>query len=141
MATAMRKSGLAVLVFVVGLPLTASAQSAIAGLVNDQSGAVLPGVTVEATSPVLIEKTRSAVTDDQGRYRLVDLRPGVYKVTFTLTGFSTVVRDGIELPGNFVATVNVALRVGALEESVTVSGASPLVDVQQASKTQVLKTT
>jgi hypothetical protein len=137
MAT-MRQSGLAILAFVLGLPLTASAQSAIAGLVNDQSGAVLPGVTVEATSPVLIERTRSAVTDDQGRYRLIDLRPGVYKVTFTLTGFTTVVRDGIELPGNFVATVNVALRVGALEESVTVSGASPLVDVQQASKTQVL---
>ena len=79
------------------LPLTASAQSAIAGLVTDESGAVLPGVTVDATSPVLIERSRSVVTDDQGRYRIVDLRPGLYKLSFTLTGFSTIVRDGIEL--------------------------------------------
>jgi hypothetical protein len=117
---------------------SASAQSAIAGLVRDESGAVLPGVTIEASSPVLIEATRSAVTDDQGRYRVVDLRPGVYKLTFTLTGFSTVVREGIELPSEFVATVNVDLKVASLAETVTVSGASPLVDVQQASKTQVL---
>src|SRR5262249_22279763 len=110
---------------------TASAQSAIAGLVRDQSGAVLPGVTVEATSPVLIEGVHSAVTDDQGRYRVVDLRPGVYKVTFTLSGFGTTVREGVELPSEFVATVNVDLKVAALAETVTVSGASPLVDVQQ----------
>jgi carboxypeptidase family protein len=117
---------------------SASAQSAIAGLVRDQSGAVLPGVTIEATSPVLIEGAHSAVTDDQGRYRVVDLRPGVYKVTFTLTGFGTVVREGVELPSEFVATVNVDLKVASLAETVTVSGASPLVDVQQVSKTQVL---
>src|SRR5712691_11752766 len=116
---------------------SASAQSAIAGLVRDQSSAVLPGVTVEASSPVLIEGSRSAVTDDQGRYRVVDLRPGVYKLTFTLTGFSTVVREGVELPSEFVATVNVDLKLASLAETVTVSGASPLVDVQQASKTQV----
>jgi len=117
---------------------SAWAQSAIAGLVRDESGAVLPGVMVEASSPVLIEQTRSAVTDDQGRYRVVDLRPGAYKLTFTLTGFATIVRDGIELPSDFVATVNVELKLASLAESVTVSGASPLVDVQQASKTQVL---
>jgi hypothetical protein len=117
---------------------SALAQSAIAGLVRDESGAVLPGVTIEATSPVLIEGAHSAVTDDQGRYRVVDLRPGVYKLTFTLAGFGTVVRQGIELPSEFVATVNVDLKVAALAETVTVSGASPLVDVQQVSKTQVL---
>src|SRR5258708_21567287 len=82
---------------------SAFAQSAIAGLVRDESGAVLPGVTVEASSPVLIEATRSAVTDDQGRYRVVDLRPGVYKLTFTLAGFGMVVRQGIELPSEFCA--------------------------------------
>src|SRR6266705_1769830 len=117
---------------------SASAQSAIAGLVRDESGAVLPGVTVEASSPVLIEGARAAATDDQGRYRVVDLRPGIYKLTFTLAGFGTVVRDGVELPSEFVATVNVDLKVAALAETVTVSGASPLVDVQQVSKTQVL---
>jgi hypothetical protein len=117
---------------------SASAQSAFAGLVRDESGAVLPGVTVEAKSPVLIEGTKSSVTDDQGRYRIVDLRPGMYQLTFALEGFGKVVREGVELPSNFVATVNVDLKVAALSESVTVSGASPLVDVQQASKTQVL---
>src|SRR5436309_2349691 len=74
-------------------PLAASAQSAFAGVVKDESGAVMPGVTVEAASPALIEKVRTAVTDDQGRYRIVDLRPGVYKLTFTLAGFSTIVRS------------------------------------------------
>jgi hypothetical protein len=117
---------------------SASAQSAIAGLVRDESGAVLPGVTVEASSPVLIERVRSVVTDDQGRYRIVDLRPGLYRLSFTLTGFGTLVRDGVELPANFVATVSIDLKVASLTETVTVSGASPLVDVQQASKTQVL---
>ena len=107
---------------------SASAQSAFAGLVRDESGAVLPGVTVEASSPVLIERTRSVLTDDQGRYRVVDLRPGVYTLTFALDGFSRVARDGIELPANFVATVNVDLKVASLAETVTVSGASPLVD-------------
>ena len=120
------------------LPLTASAQSSIVGVVRDESGGVLPGVNVEGASPVLIEKVRTGVTDEQGRYRLVDLRPGIYTVSFTLTGFSTVVREGIGLPANFTATVNADLKVGSLQESVTVSGAAPVVDVQQASKTQVL---
>ena len=117
------------------------AQSAIAGVVRDTSGAVIPGVTVEAASPVLIERVRSAITDAQGQYKIVDLRPGTYSVTFTLTGFSTVKREGIELPANFTAPVNADLKVGALEETVTVSGASPVVDVQQAVTTQVLPQT
>ena len=112
----------------------ASAQQAagIAGMVRDASGAVLPGVAVEAASEVLIEKARTVATDGEGRYRIVDLRPGNYTVTFSLTGFSTVKRDGIALTGGFTATVNAELRVGTLEETITVSGASPLVDTQNS---------
>ena len=127
-----------VLVSLVALPTTARAQSAIAGVVKDTSGAVLPGVTVEASSDVLIEKTRSVVTNGQGQYTIVDLRPGVYSVSFTLPGFSSFKRDGVELPGNFTATINADMKVGALEESVTVSGQSPVVDVQSAARTTVL---
>src|SRR2546422_1531211 len=90
-----------------------SATGAIAGLVADTSGAVLPGVTVEVTSPALIEKVRTAVTDDQGRYQIVELRPGTYMVTLTLPGFSSVKREGVELTTGFTATVNTELRVGA----------------------------
>ena len=93
---------------------------------------MLPGVTVEAASPALIEKVRSVVSDDTGQYRIVDLRPGTYSVTFTLPGFSTVRREGIELSGAFVATVNGDLKVGALEETITVTGETPIVDVQSA---------
>ena len=125
--------------FLVLLPVAASAQSAFSGLVRDTSGAVLPGVTVEASSPVLIERTRSTVTDDTGRYTITDLRPGTYKLTFTLAGFSTLVRDGVELAGNTTSPINAELKVGALEESVTVSGQSPLVDVQNAQRTQVIE--
>jgi hypothetical protein len=117
---------------------TAFAQSGITGQVRDTTGAVLPGVTVEATSPALIEQTRTVATDAQGRYAIVDLRPGSYRVTFTLSGFATFVRDGVELPSDFTATVNAELRVGALEESVTVSGQSAGVDVQAAQRTTVL---
>jgi hypothetical protein len=120
------------------LPARASAQSVIAGTVRDASGAVIPGVTVEASSPVLIEKTRSVVTDGAGNYRIVDLRPGTYKVTFSLPGFNTVVRDGIELTTSFTASVNAEMRVGALEENVTVSGQTPVVDIQSATQQQVL---
>src|SRR5713226_5732744 len=115
------------------LPATAWAQAEtgnIAGVVRDTSGAVMPGVTVEAASPALIERVRSVTTDKQGLYRIVDLRPGLYTVIFTLTGFSTFKRDGIELTTGFTATVNADLRVGTVEETVTVSGASPVVDVQ-----------
>jgi hypothetical protein len=127
----------AILTLVV-LPSTAFAQSAISGLVKDSSGAVLPGVLVEASSPALIERARTVVTDTQGRYAIVDLRPGLYKVTFTIQGFSTFVSDAIDLPSNFTATVNADLRIGAVEESVTVSGQSPVVDVQNAQRTTVL---
>jgi hypothetical protein len=120
------------------LPSPAWAQSALAGVVRDTSGAVLPGVTVEAASPVLIEKVRTVTTDENGAYRIVDLRPGTYTLTFTLPGFNTQVRDGIELSANFVATINVDLTVGTLNESITVSGSTPVVDVQSNTKTQVL---
>jgi hypothetical protein len=112
------------------LSSSAFAQASITGVVRDTSGAVLPGVTVEASSPALIEKVRSVVSDGGGQYRIENLRPGAYVVTFTLPGFSTVRREGIELAGNFVATVNADLRVGALEETITVTGESPSVDVQ-----------
>jgi hypothetical protein len=95
-------------------------------------------VTVEAASPVLIEQTRSAVTDGSGGYRIVDLRPGVYTLTFTLTGFSTTRRENLELPANFTMTVNTDLRIGALEETLTVSGVAPTVDVQTTTRSQVL---
>jgi hypothetical protein len=114
------------------LNATASAQAVITGVVRDASGGVLPGVTVEATSPALIEKARSVITDDTGQYRIVDLRTGTYSVSFMLPGFSVVKREGIELSGDFVATVNAELRVGNLEETVTVTGESPIVDVQSA---------
>ncbi|MEO8257741.1 MAG: carboxypeptidase-like regulatory domain-containing protein [Acidobacteriota bacterium] len=120
------------------VPVTVSAQAAITGVVKDPSGAVLPGVTVETASPALIEKVRSVVTDGTGQYRIVDLRPGTYAVTFTLTGFSPIKREGIELTGSFVATVNADLRVGSVEETVTVTGASPIVDVQSVKRQQTL---
>jgi len=118
----------------------ASAQQAsgIAGIVRDTSGGVLPGVTVEAASPVLIEKVRSVVTDADGRYSIVDLRPGTYAVTFTLPGFSTLKRAGVELGAGFTATVNGDLSVGSLEETITVSGAAPLVDTQNARQQTVV---
>jgi carboxypeptidase family protein len=119
-------------------PVVASAQSAISGTVKDTSGAVLPGVTVEASSPVLIEKVRSVVTDGEGNYTIVDLRPGTYLVVFSLTGFNTLRREGIDLPSNFTMTINADLRVGALEESITVTGDAPVVDVQSTQRTQVL---
>jgi hypothetical protein len=120
------------------LPAAARAQSSIAGTVKDTTGAVLPGVTVEASSPVLIEKTRSVVTDTQGNFKIVDLRPGTYTLTFSLPGFATVKREGLELPSNFTMTVNGELKIGGLEETLIVTGASPVVDVQTAVKAQVL---
>jgi len=119
-----------------GGPAASFAQSSITGLVRDGSGAVLPGVTVEAASPALIEKVRTAVTDGQGLYRIVDLRPGTYTVTFTLPGFTTLRREGVELPSEFTATVNAELSVGTLEEAVTVTGEAPIVDIR-SSRAQV----
>jgi len=133
-------AGLAALVCVLFIPSLAAAQqtSAIAGVVRDSSGAVLPGVTVEAASPALIERVRTVVTDDQGRYNIVDLRPGTYAVTFTLAGFNTVKREGVVLTSGFTAAVNADLPVGALQETVTVSGETPLVDTQNVRKQTVL---
>jgi hypothetical protein len=126
------------LVWLIAAPAAAYAQASITGVVRDTSGAVMPGVTVEAASPALIEKVRSVVTDGAGQYRIVDLRPGTYTVTLTLPGFATVKREGIELAGSFVATVNGELRVGTLEETVTVSGEAPIVDVQSAQQQQIV---
>jgi hypothetical protein len=116
----------------------AQSNSSIAGVVKDSSGAVLPGVTVEASSPVLIEKVRSAVTDGAGQYKIVGLVPGEYAVSFSLTGFSTVKREGVALTASFTATVNAELRVGALEETVTVTGETPTVDIQNVVQQKVM---
>ena len=129
---------LAVFTWLVLLPAAAFAQGTITGTVRDTSGAVLPGVTVEAASPVLIEKSRSVVSDGTGQYRIVDLRPGAYTVTFTLPGFNTVKRDGVELQGSFVASINAEMKVGAVEETITVTGETPIVDVQNVTKERVL---
>src|SRR5262249_39859960 len=112
---------------------------AIAGTARDATGAVLPGVTVEAASPALIERVRVAVTDAQGNYKIIELRPGSYSVTFTLPGFATFKRDGIELSAGFTAAANAEMKVGGLEETITVTGASPVVDVQNVRTQQVLK--
>jgi hypothetical protein len=129
---------LQVLAFLVLGARIASAQSIIAGVVRDTSGAVLPGVTVEAASDVLIEKSRSVTTDGDGRYSIVDLRPGTYAITFTLPGFNTFKRNDVIVPSNVTVPINAELKVGSLEETVTVTGASPVVDVQNVSKIQVL---
>jgi hypothetical protein len=125
---------LALLAFaaVVLVPMAAHAQASVAGVIKDTSGAVLPGVTVEVSSPALIEKTRSTVTDGSGLYQIISLPPGTYTVTYTLTGFQTVKREGIELTGSFVASINVDMKVGAVAETITVTGETPLVDVQSA---------
>ena len=136
----MRSSSRLVFLFVLALviPRAVFAQASIAGVVKDTSGAVLPGVSVEAASPELIEKTRSAVTDGTGQYRIENLRPGTYSVTFTLSGFSATKREGIELTGSFTASVNADMRVGAVAETITVTGETPVVDVQNAKSQTVL---
>src|SRR5947208_15890269 len=100
-------------------PIAAYAQASVTGVVKDSSGAVLPGVTVEVSSPALIEKTRATVTDGGGLYQIISLPPGTYTVTFTLTGFSTVKREGVELSGSFIASINADLKVGAVAETIT----------------------
>ena len=132
--------GFGLVLALVLLPVSAAAQatSTIAGLVTDATGGILPGVTVAASSPALIEQTRVVVTDGNGRYSIIDLRPGTYGVTFALAGFSTVVREGIQLTSGFAAAVNAEMAVGAVEETVTVTGASPVVDVQNVRTQAVL---
>jgi hypothetical protein len=120
------------------VPAVVSAQATITGTAKDASGAVLPGVTVEAASPALIERVRTVVTDGTGQYRIVDLRPGRYTVTFSLPGFTTLKREGIELSGAFTATVDAVMPVGTLEQSVTVTGESPIVDVKSSRREQVV---
>ena len=129
--------GLLLLVAAVA-PAWAQSGSSIAGVVRDSSGAVLPGVTVEAASPALIEKVRTVVTDGDGQYKVVGLVPGTYTVTFTLTGFNAIRREGVALTASFTATVNADLRVGSLEETITVTGAAPTVDVQNVVQQRVM---
>src|SRR4030095_10160029 len=118
--------------------VSAFAQATIAGVVRDSSGAVLPGVTVEATSPSLTEKARTAVTDGTGQYRIVTLPPGDYVLTFTLTGFTTVQGDNENVAGSGVIPINAEMRVGSLEETITVAGTSPLVDTQTTRRETVV---
>ena len=124
------------------LPLAGAAQgtsaASVSGVVTDSSGGIVPGVAVEVSSPVLIEKVRATTTNERGEYRVVELRPGTYTVTFTRQGFASFRREGIELTSNFNATVHAELRVGGLEQSVTVSGASPLVDAQNVARRTVI---
>jgi hypothetical protein len=128
---------LVALVFLL-LPVSVFAQASLTGTVRDTSGAVLPGVTVEASSAALIEKIRSAVTDGSGQYRIIDLRPGTYSLTFSLPGFNVARRENIELSGSQTLTIPIEMRVGGLEETVTVTGESPVVDVQNAQREVVL---
>ena len=118
-------------------PGLASAQ-ALSGTVSDTTGAVLPGVTVEARSPSLIEQVRTTVTDGTGQYQVIALEPGTYAVTYTLPGFGTLVREGIVLSTGFTANIDVQLSVGDIEETVTVSGATPVVDIQNVDQRQVM---
>src|SRR5690242_18376085 len=120
------------------LPSTVFAQASLTGTVRDASGGVLPGVTVEAASPALIEKVRTAVTDGSGQYRIVDLQPRNYALTFTLPGFNVVKRENIQLTGNQTLTIPIEMRVGGLEEAITVTGETPVVDVQNATKQLVM---
>ena len=135
MRTALKCLTLAVVLL---LPATVFAQASLTGTVRDASGGVLPGVTVEAASPALIEKVRAAVTDGSGQYRIVDLQPGIYSLTFTLPGFNVVKRENIQLTGNQTLTIPIDMRVGGLQETITVTGETPVVDVQNATKQLVM---
>src|SRR4051812_49370305 len=125
---------LTVLVWAALVPSAVYAQVTLAGTVKDASGAVLPGVTVEASSPALIEKSRSAVTDTTGQYRIESLQPGAYSVTFTLAGFSTLKRDDVALSGSGVIKIDADMKVGGVAETITVTGETPVVDVQSTKR-------
>src|SRR5690349_6045431 len=128
------------IVFVLALlPASAWAQATLAGIAKDASGAVLPGVTVEASSPALIEKTRTAVTDGTGQYQIVDLRPGTYTVTFTLSGFATSKREGVIVSGPATFTINADMKVGNVSETVNVQGETPVVDIVSTKRQAVLE--
>jgi hypothetical protein len=127
------------LLAIVMLPASAFAQATLAGVAKDASGAVLPGVTVEAASAALIEKTRSAITDGTGQYQIVDLRPGTYAVTFTLSGFSAVKREGVEISGSGTITINADMKVGNVTETINVTGETPIVDIQSSKRQAVLE--
>jgi hypothetical protein len=132
------RPGFFVLVILSAISSSAYAQATLAGVVRDASGAVLPGVTVEAASDVLIEKVRSGVTDGTGRYQIVDLRPGTYAVSYTLTGFATVKREAVQLTGTATTTIDVEMRVGNVSETITVTGETPIVDVVNSTRQTVL---
>src|SRR2546426_2608298 len=134
----LRKIKALVFVSAVVAPTAAYAQASIVGAIRDTSGAGLPGVTVEASSPALIEKKRSGVTSGTRQYAIENLRPGTYTVTFSLAGFASFKREGIELTGTFIANVNAELRVGGVAETVTVTGETPIVDVPSARTQQTL---
>jgi hypothetical protein len=142
MRRALRQYAPALLVAVglLAVPSISAAQAlgAVAGTVKDASGAVLPGVTVEASSPALIEKVRTAVTDGAGQYQIVNLPPGTYAITFSLTGFSTVKREGIDVRTNFTSNIDGELRIGAVQETITVTGESPIVDIQSSAQTRTM---
>src|SRR5688500_5453018 len=120
------------------MPALAHAQASLAGTVVDASGAVLPGVTVEASSPALIEKVRTATTDGSGQYRIVDLRPGSYRLAFTLPGFTTVIREDVVVSGIGTIQIGAEMRVGGVQETITVTGETPVVDVQSTRRQAVL---
>ena len=121
------------------LPSLTFGQGTLTGTVRDPQGSVIPGVTVEASSEALIEKVRTAITDDTGQWRIIDLRPGIYRVSFTLSGFSTIVREDIELTGSTTLTVPAVLRVGNLAEQISVTAETPVVDVQSVKREVVLQ--
>src|ERR1700675_1647288 len=121
------------------LPSLAFAQGTLTGTVRDESGGVVPGVTVEASSPALIEKVRTALTDSAGQYRITGLNSGTYSLTFRLSGFNIVKREDIELSGTATLTIPVDMRVGAVAETVTVTGETPVVDVQTTQRETVLR--
>src|SRR5207244_5257783 len=134
-----RSAHLVVVIASLALPSAVYAQATITGTVRDASGAVVPGVTVEASSAALIEKVRTTVTDETGQYSIVDLTPGGYRLTFALEGFTSVVRDGIELSGSGVFTIPVEMRIGNVREQVFVVGETPVVNVQGVQREVVLQ--